>query len=606
MAYRFDPTDNSIVIDGWEQGVADNPFSGIANLSCVDVDSTPGEAAVNFATDDVSPGAASTTFTADAGTDLITVASTTNLLTRTSVTFTTTGTLPTGLAVDTPYWLELSSGSDYKVYTSPNFTGTQVNITGAGSGTHTLTAITLLTGTLGQAAIQYFDPVTRSYGVDTNGLAWGRNLQSNIDNGQAPWVYLGNNTPAQTNAEGNGIIVYRDHIFVFRRGDIDYISFSGAPLGNPATTDISTSGWVHGWNPATGGSGASNVLNTGAGFAAAHQALVGQDDIVYYTDRSFIGSFNEKAGQTFDPTNTATFTWTKQALDLPEFEATNAITELGTDLLIGSFNSNNIYPWDRISSSFNIPIKISEENVHSMVTVNANTYIFAGTKGNIYITNGTQATLFKKIPSYLTTFVNPRITWLASTYHRNNLYFSFLATNNSNDTGVAATRGVWALSLVNGILTLSQKVTGNVAVYGISPNGGFDDGTIRAKPFDGVGLAMSYFGGIDESISDPYTGSEATIETDIIPVGTFKNPKQFREIEYKLSRPIVSGESITIKARFDLADTYTTVFTENTAGEFEGISDVNFDSKKWVQFQIVMNSTATTPSQVRLREIRIR
>lgn len=87
----------------------------------------------------------SDTFTADSGTDLCTWTSTanipSNLLPGTRVRLTTSGTLPGGLATATDYYVIKTSDSTFKLATTyaNAVTGTAVNITDAGSGTHTVT-----------------------------------------------------------------------------------------------------------------------------------------------------------------------------------------------------------------------------------------------------------------------------------------------------------------------------------------------------------------------------------------------------------------------------------------------------------------------------------
>lgn len=87
----------------------------------------------------------SDTFTADASTDIITFTSTanfpSNLLTGTRMRLTTTTTLPAGLATATDYYYIRVSDSTGKLATSYTnaVAGTAINITDAGTGTHTAT-----------------------------------------------------------------------------------------------------------------------------------------------------------------------------------------------------------------------------------------------------------------------------------------------------------------------------------------------------------------------------------------------------------------------------------------------------------------------------------
>ena len=49
MAYSID-NNGDIVISGFNQGIGASPYSGLTDLRSVEIDSVPGEAAVNFAT----------------------------------------------------------------------------------------------------------------------------------------------------------------------------------------------------------------------------------------------------------------------------------------------------------------------------------------------------------------------------------------------------------------------------------------------------------------------------------------------------------------------------------------------------------------------------
>jgi hypothetical protein len=80
------------------------------------------------------------TFTANAGTDIITYA-TVDPKTYTKVRFTTTTTLPAPLVVGTDYWLIRQSSTTAKIASSyaNAIAGTAIDITDTGTGTHTMT-----------------------------------------------------------------------------------------------------------------------------------------------------------------------------------------------------------------------------------------------------------------------------------------------------------------------------------------------------------------------------------------------------------------------------------------------------------------------------------
>lgn len=77
-------------------------------------------------------------FTADAGTDVLTFGAGVVWPDGTEVEVTSTGSLPGGLAADTKYFVKNPATSDETIQLSATLGGAAVNITSAGSGTHTM------------------------------------------------------------------------------------------------------------------------------------------------------------------------------------------------------------------------------------------------------------------------------------------------------------------------------------------------------------------------------------------------------------------------------------------------------------------------------------
>lgn len=119
------------------------------------------------------------TFTADAGTDLCTWTSTdnipSNILTGTRVRLTTSGTLPGGLATATDYYVIKISDGTFELATSyaNAIAGTQIDITSAGTGTHTVNwLLPRYTNGAGVQAI-FFNPAATALGAATPNLSLG-------------------------------------------------------------------------------------------------------------------------------------------------------------------------------------------------------------------------------------------------------------------------------------------------------------------------------------------------------------------------------------------------------------------------------------------------
>lgn len=515
MAYRIDKEPNGVsalVIDGWNSGIALDPYSGMQNMLNVDLE-TPGEVAVGY------PITASTQSGA---------------------------TMQQPIHDATQY--ANGSASAYYIldFTSKVFKATSI------SGT---------------------------------------------------WSFLStSNTTTSATATNQGLAYWKGYLFKFRAGRIDYLA------GGAGT-------WVASWDPATGSTTASDVIATGV----THYALVSQDDALYFCNGSGIGSILEVAGETFDPTDTSTYTYafnvsgTANALKLPFYDTAQSIAEQGTNLLIGG-SLNAIYPWDRLSPSFSYPMFIGDYFIGKMVTVNTNVYIFPGNtagRGRIYVTNGSQVNLFYKIPDYLFGEQDPYYLWGDCIFHRNNLIFGFFVSKNSGSgnllNAAVGTTQVWAINLEDNTFRGLMKLNsgGDVAAYspsvlisptGVSPGMGF----IVAAEVSGGGDAILGYSGTTAGIGT------ATIFTDLIPVGTLFERRTFNQIEFKLRSPLESGESITVTPIVDsVAGTALTWDTTPTTGSISSVAPVNFEKAQWLQFKIVLTGNSAT-SGVRLKEIRIR
>jgi len=151
----------------------------------------------------------SATFTADAGTDLMTYTSTTNLpsniLTGTRVRLTTTTTLPAPLATATDYYvIKMSDGTFELATTYANaIAGTQIDITTTGTGTHTITwLLPRYTNGAGVQAI-IFNPAATAMGAATPNLALGYTNSAQATSRATPTVL-----PIGKTAASNSHILY--------------------------------------------------------------------------------------------------------------------------------------------------------------------------------------------------------------------------------------------------------------------------------------------------------------------------------------------------------------------------------------------------------------
>ena len=601
MAQHWDEYDNSLVLDGFENGIADSPFSGIADLRNVNIISVPGEASVSFSTSQISPSAIAngSVTSGNAGTYYLTYTGSANLENGMAIYFSASSSL--GVTNNIPYWINNLSSGTFQI-TSDYQTNTIVHITN-GTGTFVV---------YGMGIPNYFvtDGKSNYFMLDSLGQVWS-NVYTTTS---GYWTYTGNRTCTSSN--GNGLVYYQasdgtGYVFVFNNSSIDYTK----------STNIDIS-WYYQWTPTTGvnagyNASATAILNTPLGTQNSHEALVGQDNTVYYCDANFVGSWFEKPTKVFSPVDTSTYTYAKQALQIPTTDNAKCLAELGVNLLVGGW-SNKIYPWNRTSTSYTYPIWIAESVISKMITVNTNTYIFAGNRGRIYITNGSQAMLYKKVPDHISGVVEPYFTWGGVCSTRNQLYFGFYVISNGG-TELSGYGGVWAIDMdtkaIRQTNTLSYD-TGNTkygyanALIPVLPN--------VNSPGNPVGIGMyigwkSSYGlvnptyGIDKTSSSPYIGSQATIDFDLIPVGTYDKPRNFSRAEYRLNKPLISGESVTLNYRTDFSQSWTAFLTDSTAGHYSLSGNIgSISNVQWLQIQAVLNSKVSSPSYVRLREVRLK
>jgi len=151
----------------------------------------------------------SDTFTADAGTDVCTYTSTasvpSNILTGTRVRLTTTTTLPAGLATATDYYVIRVSDTTFKLATSyaNAVAGTAINITDAGTGTHTVTwLLPRYTNGAGVQAI-FFNSNATALGAATPNLSLGYTNAAQATTRATPTVL-----PVGKTAASNSHILY--------------------------------------------------------------------------------------------------------------------------------------------------------------------------------------------------------------------------------------------------------------------------------------------------------------------------------------------------------------------------------------------------------------
>lgn len=666
MAYRTEKGRDghqALVIDGWEKGIANSPHTGIASLKNVNNSFLEGATYVNYKRQ-AALHTGSQTFTAAPST--FTLSSALTLSVNDAVKF-SGGSLPSGIVAGTIYFVASVSLLTFTVSTTLG--GSALTLGGSGSGTVTLVAMGIpkyFTQSPGTSPMYYI--------VDDQNHIW--------QGSYATWTLLVGNHTAGSGL-GKGIAYFKNYLFVF---GTNYVEMCGNGTGvggitsanwvnvnstgyyfiNLTSIDLTVAPAVNAtsltlnavWPYVSGnyqvsiGNGAQLVSGTFTKGSATvpitpkvtvttvvttidvalfpiasveHMALVGTDDVLYFCNGNTVGSISvTPSNAVFDATNFTTMFINYSALKLPVTERISWLEQLAQNLLVAGIKF--IYPWDRISTSFNVPLPINEVPAR-MINIFNTVYIFAGQKGDIYMTNGYTISLFKRIPDSFIQVIDPSWTIGGMMFHRNKLWFGAVGNSSSGSVKI---QGIFSVTLTTDASLNFESQNS----YGITPTSSadatgilidldapFSNGLVSGTTFDSYTSAWynSSAGMIDYNDTTLWSNFEPAIETDLIPIGTFLDSRTFENVEYKLDVPLAEGDAIRLSYRTNFSATYTLVgngAVTGAAGTTTATSDVatqvisdNFNSNilnaQWVQFLVEFKCASNNSSFIRLREIRL-
>lgn len=662
MSFRYEKNQNGeqdLVIDGFEKGIAPSPFMGIGNMRNLTIDYYQGIAYVNYKRLPcllTNQGTDVRNVTITIASPAVFTANSHNLREGNTLYFTTSGSLPTGLSLNTPYYV-ISAGltaNDFEVSTSPG--GSAINTSGTQSGTHQYHI------SMAAPAYKTQSPAGIIYFSDTLGIIF----KQTAVNGNTFDILTG--CPGTPNA---GLEFWNNYLFAFSAfsinvcgtgaGDAGILSnqwntaaastgvwpiqtsgltMTGTPAAGDTSATISTYTDAQGnarafWNGPSGTypmfvtltSGSQTVyasltqgsatvtwypaLNLAANNASSfsvrpmertflpqagfiHPSLVSiNDGNLYFGNDNAVGSFEVNPNQVFDKANMKTFAYNGAALGLPTNEQAIALTELRNQLLVGSFYK--IYPWDRFSPQWLNPIPMPEK-LSKMINILNNVYITAGNKGYVYISNGYNAQKFAKLPDNISGAVDPAWLWGGIMTHRQKLWVQALAVNSQSSANTIA--GIFSINLDDGTINMeSQNSFGLVASTTTQAGLLIDNNNITLN-YDNYysawnSGAATVWGGIDYNDTTLWSGGESLIETDIIPIGTFAQNRTFISAEFKLDQPLRTGDAISLYARKSLSDSYVLLGTTTTALLSDFYEPLPFEQWQWVQFKVVLTANAT-------------
>lgn len=498
------------------------------------------------------------------------------------VQFSSTGTLPTGITANTTYYLLVNVdliGTTYFTFaTTP--TGNFIQLTDAGTGTITMSLIPAVVPPIQNTTITGFTWAITGIGSQSLTLASSWTGATGIYNIVDP---IGNEIQAT---------------FTYANTTVGLLS--------PAIYQYASSGTFQ-----------VNIINPSSAINRAHVSKV--DGNLYFSNGNWIGRLQSSpnANSKFNLGIPSSYSVGYAPVGLVNKQDTVIdMTDLRGQMIIAG--NQDIYPWDYVSAQPSAPSPIGEQIVRITNLLN-NIYITAGQKGNVYASNGASAQILYKIPDYIAGVIDPVWTWGDMMIHRGRLYLQALAQNTS---GTNLLQGIFSFN-VSATLVTDVQTAGAFTMEAQNSNG-----LIPASGTTGAGLLIdnepssngqdSYYsvysigastGAIDYNNTTLWVNFEPTIETDIIPIGTFLAKKTLAQIEFKLDRPMVSGDQIKLYIRQSLSDSYVAVgTTTGTTFTNQQLSDVGITNGfqwQWVQLKAQFKCAGSGSSFIPLREIRI-
>lgn len=585
-----------IIINNLQSGITASPFvGGFSDIRNVDISTRPGSARLNFNLQSALPSTASATFTANTGTDIITTSASLEYNGHgagfQAVTVASTGTLPSPLAAATTYYVVEQTPTSYKLATSllNANAGTTIDITTAGTGTHTLTVIKM-----GIVKYEVYDPFNNVYFIqDSNGRVW-----TNAYGGSSfdIWHLVSGNT--LTAANGNGLINFNNYLLAFRDGAIDvYGNLTTITIGDPTK-------WTNSWKAIFDGGGVFDHVPfyapiNGLVYWAEYKVTNGATNVPSGT--SGLGSLIQVDLKVFDPSDSTTFTFTSGvnaglfSLQLPTYHKITSIILFGATLELGT-NQNLVYPWDTISATFALPIIMPESNITGMTNIGNLLFVACGMRGNIYVYNGYTTQKLVQIPLYISGIPQNSIIISSLTKHNGKLYFC---------VGCKGCSGVWSVVPETGILNFEHEVS--LGTYGT--NNALIMGGLFSLSSDLLlvgweDLDSTTFGLDANLVQGKYyqTGYTAYFETQVFNVGVPNAPRTFGNYDVMMAAVLQLGQGLKIYSRGDVLTPYSATpdatFDFTTYGALDSYKLPFGKSYVDVQFKIVLtcsNPSITTP-----------
>ena len=181
-----------------------------------------------------------------------------------------------------------------------------------------------------------------------------------------------------------------------------------------------------------------------------------------------IYTIEEKSGEIFDPNNDTTYTITSPALTLPADMVVVCMCDLGTYIAIAAYSKYDrtkgyVYLWDGEATAASNRVIINGGIVNAMVAKNNRLFCQVGNKCEWYVTDGSTAQLFSKMPeSFMTYFGSFTVDKYGLDFNeKGNIIFGISQPNASNGM---TPNGIFELNTDTGKISFNNTVSAGVGV----------------------------------------------------------------------------------------------------------------------------------------------
>ncbi len=438
------------------------------------------------------------------------------------------------------------------------------------------------TGTTVDALIKWIvrDPDTPAniFALDSNGV-----LYKSADSG-ATWAEV-----SDRGGSGQGLMVKWGYVFVCEDTTIDVMK-------------ISDSSWTNDWQ----------TIDTDSLWHPMYLSY--NDGKIYGGAGQYVFSIAEDT--TFAPGTPATYTFTQQALDLPDNYRIKCIAEQGNNLMVGTwqgtaidqFKIADIYPWNRSNSSFNKPVRLAENGINAMINIKNSLYLLAGIEGRVYKSDGYNAWEIGKIPNYICDldggkYLEPMPGAIMN--FKGRLFFGITGSVAIGNQGIYSLLETSSGNILNLEHTISTGEHGENDVVGI---GALLDITKDELLCGWQDDENSSFGIDKTTKGSRTTGYLGSFETPLYLVGSAENPPKTDRVEINLVKLLQTNEGIKLEFRNDLTESYTDVITFDYT-TYQGKRSKNIATKnpykvkegEYIQFRVSLTGTTTTPHYKQLK-----